>query len=672
MKSFPKILLVAITIAALLVSCNNQKQIEQEFQKIFTGAVNETTEKLSSVGQDALKKVQQQAVNYNQLNEGIVAVDGDYIYYVADAQRKLYRENIYDNGKELIFSESRKIGHLNVYDNWIYCTLTRSGENSGTLIRIKCDGSLQEEISLMENHDNIGWVQLSGDYLYYVDSYLNDGLYKINLQDFSQPVKIYDGLVSINIINDSIYGLEWNNPDVTERKIIKMDLNGENAQVVTSKHCTDFLVVGEYIYYTYYNYLTEFGSVNNIVEYDMRTQNETILWSGNDGSDMTYWDGNLYWCGRTGNTDFDNWFIYSMDSETKEIKEEIAFNLYRPLHLNLANNQLYYQKCQTSQTWPVRLLCRYVDNQSVILDEQNKESYSLNSHALLTGTIEPIKWTHAVSGDHTNYVLVLDKPIAISNEGNEIESNIDKWEFDGEKYINVSKIELFESNASSFVGQHVIAEGNLAANPGTAYYQNSFCLSEATVTPENMESTSVNSSDDTSKDSKSIWKKLYIDYIEEKGQDDTCQYQILYIDNDDIPELLVMGGSYAAGDDLCTVYNGQLNTIHVGNYGVSYIPQKNLVCASHGHMDAYDDTIYSIQNGQFVALHKGSYGAKDNAHVQFDETGKPIYQYYWDDREVSESEYKRELNAVFDKSLSLSPYTDLCTDSQIIDIIKNS
>ena len=77
------------------------------------------------------------------------------------------------------------------------------------------------------------------------------------------------------------------------------------------------------------------------------------------------------------------------------------------------------------------------------------------------------------------------------------------------------------------------------------------------------------------------------------------------------------------------------------------LPGKNLILDSGGHMDRYYDTVYRIEAGHLVVVNSGYYGAEDNSNVHCDENGHPIYQYFWNDKEVSEAVYFEQLNSIF-------------------------
>ncbi|MGN0268232.1 MAG: hypothetical protein ACI4D7_11205 [Lachnospiraceae bacterium] len=168
------------------------------------------------------------------------------------------------------------------------------------------------------------------------------------------------------------------------------------------------------------------------------------------------------------------------------------------------------------------------------------------------------------------------------------------------------------------------------------------------------------------------WKQAYIDYINgNRNTTDTLSgsdmeiYKLVDINGDQIPELYINFGTTAGGDIISTFYNGTIVEQTIWNYGFSYIEGQNLFRDSGGHMDEYYDRIYDIEDGTFVLLHEGEYGAADNASVQFDSNGEPIYQYTWDKKDVSsKEEYQNLLQAVYDTDQAVSPFDGAEYDSK--------
>ena len=162
------------------------------------------------------------------------------------------------------------------------------------------------------------------------------------------------------------------------------------------------------------------------------------------------------------------------------------------------------------------------------------------------------------------------------------------------------------------------------------------------------------------------WKQAYLDYMAENRNydsfgNDFTEYVLININNDGIPELYMSSGyTYT----LCAYINGKLITQNMGLSGLDYLEGQNLFCAIGGHMDEYWDKVYKIEDGQFVMVADGEYGAEDNAHVQFDAYGEPIYQYYWNNEHLdSEATYKNQLNRVFDTSKAIDIYDGAEYDS---------
>jgi hypothetical protein len=167
------------------------------------------------------------------------------------------------------------------------------------------------------------------------------------------------------------------------------------------------------------------------------------------------------------------------------------------------------------------------------------------------------------------------------------------------------------------------------------------------------------------------WKKLYIDYIKNNPPSDPgmSYYSLIYINDDDIPELWINYGRSFEGSDLCTVSGGKLVVVHFSSVDLSYIKRHNLFLISGVRQENYTHEVYRIEGGEFVLLYKGNYGAEDNTDVQLDAAGDPIYRYYWDGKEVSAKEYELALSSVFDDSKAVAAYENSCAASDIVSMI---
>ena len=143
-----------------------------------------------------------------------------------------------------------------------------------------------------------------------------------------------------------------------------------------------------------------------------------------------------------------------------------------------------------------------------------------------------------------------------------------------------------------------------------------------------------------------------------------CECRLIYVNDDSVPELWMDFVSGAGGDEIYTQSNGITDRIYISHGTAQWIEKNNILITSGGHMDVYSDKVYKIENGKFITIASGDYGAENNSRVQLDENGYPIYDYYWNDVKMSESEYNDKLNSFFDRSMSVDIYQNVYTFKQ--------
>lgn len=175
-------------------------------------------------------------------------------------------------------------------------------------------------------------------------------------------------------------------------------------------------------------------------------------------------------------------------------------------------------------------------------------------------------------------------------------------------------------------------------------------------------------------DKTASWQEAYIEYLQNNSDTENTEgYVLIYVDNDEIPELVEIGKSEAKG---CSIMNFSGNTVHMtqlNRLSFSYIERENLLCNSGGLMDNYYDLVYSIIDGELTLVGRGSYGAQDNTNVQVDEEGNFVYQYIWNDVEMSKEEYEKELGSIFDTAKSKSGYNwgEWYSSDEMLEILKS-
>ena len=171
-----------------------------------------------------------------------------------------------------------------------------------------------------------------------------------------------------------------------------------------------------------------------------------------------------------------------------------------------------------------------------------------------------------------------------------------------------------------------------------------------------------------------LWKDAYIEYINnDKNADKLHGYNLIYVDNDNIPEILEVGNCAASGCIILNYSNGKVNATQFWRLGFTYIEKENLMLNSDGNMDCYYDKVYSIIDGKTTLIAEGINCIADYDNLQYDAEGFRIFQFTWEGEIVEENKYKEELNNVFDKSKAQDGYIweDVYTKEELIEKIKN-
>lgn len=148
------------------------------------------------------------------------------------------------------------------------------------------------------------------------------------------------------------------------------------------------------------------------------------------------------------------------------------------------------------------------------------------------------------------------------------------------------------------------------------------------------------------------WEQAYIDRINQEANDSahgtSGTYMLIDIDGNDIPEVYTRWSSEAEGGDVYSYAQGKVIEQSIDRSGFSYIEGQSLFMNYGGVMGNYFNLVYSIENGRFVEVANGQYVEENN-------NGNWSYRYYWDGKEVSESEYADTLNDVYDTSQAVDP-----------------
>ncbi|CZQ85562.1 Hypothetical protein Tpal_650 [Trichococcus palustris] len=197
---------------------------------------------------------------YNDTVPDFMSVSGDWIYFT----NGIYSGNLYKvktDGSEKTKISSDPIGYMNIQGDWIYYSNGTRKEDFkmgniyvpgfGNLYKMKLDGSEKTKIS----DDILGYINVSGDWIYYVDSVTTENssgianLYRIKTDGTEKNKLNDDETPFINVVGDWIYYSNGGDSG----KLYKMKTDGSGNTKINNDSSGSINVVGDWIYYTYYS-----------------------------------------------------------------------------------------------------------------------------------------------------------------------------------------------------------------------------------------------------------------------------------------------------------------------------------------------------------------------------------------------------------------------------------
>ncbi len=137
------------------------------------------------------------------------------------------------------------------------------------------------------------------------------------------------------------------------------------------------------------------------------------------------------------------------------------------------------------------------------------------------------------------------------------------------------------------------------------------------------------------------WCKAYADYLS-AGDYTTYQGALIYVNNDEIPEMVLIGDCEAAGNLIVTYDGKKTDELQTSRLYFEYIEKENRVCNSDGNSGYYYDLVYSIEDGKWSSVAEGFNSLEDYE--------SDILNYEWDGISVSKDVYEASLGKVFDRT----------------------
>ncbi len=162
------------------------------------------------------------------------------------------------------------------------------------------------------------------------------------------------------------------------------------------------------------------------------------------------------------------------------------------------------------------------------------------------------------------------------------------------------------------------------------------------------------------------WGSAYIKYLDENPPvDGEYTYALIYVDEDDIPEMVINSQYEAGGCQIVTWHKGKLDVLQTSRLYFTYIEHENLLNNEDGHMGYYYDLVYTIRDGEWTMLFNGEYsGFADDDSDDYDEvSGRYICtDYLIDGKKTDRKGYMDALLSVYDLDRSQPPKSYLLID----------
>lgn len=168
------------------------------------------------------------------------------------------------------------------------------------------------------------------------------------------------------------------------------------------------------------------------------------------------------------------------------------------------------------------------------------------------------------------------------------------------------------------------------------------------------------------------WQEAYLDFLQKpsatiwvsgSGFED---YSLIYIDDDDIPELYIYTGGAAIGEIIVSFYEGKVRAMERTRGGIRYIEYAGLLYSNWGNMGFYPCNIYMLEKGEFSEIGTGWLAERYD-----EETAFLDYAHFWEGKEVTETEYEECINELIDTSKCIEPSL-LYTKDEILEILAAS
>ena len=136
------------------------------------------------------------------------------------------------------------------------------------------------------------------------------------------------------------------------------------------------------------------------------------------------------------------------------------------------------------------------------------------------------------------------------------------------------------------------------------------------------------------------WKQIYSDYVNSLSNFDNYDYALVYVDDDDIPELYMHRKHRLMSSELCWIYNDEVYSQQLKVDGFHFYERENLFLSTGIQSGVQRDYVYKFHGSEAIEISNGV----ANRLMK----GKEFF--IWNEEYVTEDEYNSLRNETFDFS----------------------
>ena len=132
----------------------------------------------------------------------------------------------------------------------------------------------------------------------------------------------------------------------------------------------------------------------------------------------------------------------------------------------------------------------------------------------------------------------------------------------------------------------------------------------------------------------------FLKYYNFTSNSSSCGFNLIYINNDTIPELVIFDGNYhAVGAKIYAYVNGQVKYVdEFGEYGAfNYKEKKGIIHSPRSGQGIYRNTYYKWTGAKLSKI------ISFTSIEQLDSSGDFVYKYYINNKKVTRSKYKSSI-----------------------------